>query len=193
MDELLMLQSLVHRLDATRPVTCGMDQIGSVLDNGYAAALDIPGFNYKPQYYQMAYRRLPQKLILGSETASTVSSRGQYMFPVIPVADMKYESHQSSSYGTEYCSWSNIPDFDFAADDDFPWMIGQFVWTGFDYLGEPSPYDTDAWPNHSSMFGIFDLASLPKDIFYLYRSQWRKDSPTLHILPIGIGLDARAR
>ena len=62
-------------------------------------------------------------------------------------------------------------------------MIGQFVWTGFDYLGEPSPYDTDAWPNHSSMFGIFDLASLPKDIFYLYRSQWRKDSPTLHILP----------
>lgn len=183
MDELLMLQNLVHSLDATRPVTCGMDQIGSVLDNGYAAALDIPGFNYKPQYYQMAYRRLPQKLILGSETASTVSSRGQYMFPVIPVADMKYESHQSSSYGTEYCSWSNIPDLDFAADDDFPWMIGQFVWTGFDYLGEPSPYDTDAWPNHSSMFGIFDLASLPKDIFYLYRSQWRKDSPTLHILP----------
>ena len=74
-------------------------------------------------------------------------------------------------------------DLDFAADDDFPWMIGQFVWTGFDYLGEPSPYDTDAWPNHSSMFGIYDLASLPKDIFYLYRSQWRKDSPTLHILP----------
>ncbi len=183
MDELLMLQNLVHSLDATRPVTCGMDQIGSVMDNGYAAALDIPGFNYKPQYYQMAYTRLPQKLILGSETASTVSSRGQYMLPVIPVADMKYENHQSSSYGTEYCSWSNIPDLDFAADDDFPWMIGQFVWTGFDYLGEPSPYDTDAWPNHSSMFGIYDLASLPKDIFYLYRSQWRKDSPTLHILP----------
>lgn len=183
MGELLKLQNLVHRLDPTRPVTCGMDQIGSVMDNGYAAALDIPGFNYKPQYYQMAYMRLPQKLVLGSETASTVSSRGQYMFPATPAADMKYDNHQSSSYGTEYCNWSNIPDIDFAADDDFPWMIGQFVWTGFDYLGEPSPYDTDAWPNHSSMFGIFDLASLPKDIYYLYRSQWRKDCPTLHILP----------
>lgn len=183
MDELLKLQNLVHRLDPTRPVTCGMDQVGSVMDNGYAAALDIPGFNYKPQYYQMAYMRLPQKLVLGSETASTVSSRGQYMFPATPAADMKYDNHQSSSYGIEYCNWSNIPDLDFAADEDFPWMIGQFVWTGFDYLGEPSPYDTDAWPNHSSMFGIFDLASLPKDIFYLYRSQWRKDSPTLHILP----------
>lgn len=183
MDELTMLQNLVHSLDPTRPVTCGMDQIGSVLDNGFASALDIPGFNYKPQYYRMAYNRLPQKLVLGSETASLVSSRGQYMFPAEPKADAIYENHQSSSYGTEYCSWSNIPDLDFAADDDFPWMIGQFVWTGFDYLGEPSPYDTDAWPNHSSMFGIYDLASLPKDIFYLYRSQWRKDSPTLHILP----------
>ncbi len=183
MEELQMLQNLVHSLDPTRPVTCGMDQIGSVLDNGFASALDIPGFNYKPQYYQMAYDRLPHKLVLGSETASLVSSRGQYKFPAEPKADALYDDHQSSSYGTEYCSWSNIPDLDFAADDDFPWMIGQFVWTGFDYLGEPSPYDTDAWPNHSSMFGIFDLASLPKDIYYLYRSQWRKDSPTLHVLP----------
>ena len=183
MGELQMLQRLVHRLDPTRPVTCGMDQIGSVLDNGYAAALDIPGFNYKPQYYEMAYNLLPNKIVLGSETASTVSSRGQYMFPVEPKADALYANHQSSGYGTEYCNWSNVPDLDFAADDDYPWMIGQFVWTGFDYLGEPSPYDTDAWPNHSSMFGIFDLASLPKDIYYLYRSQWRKDSPTLHVLP----------
>lgn len=183
MGELLMLQNLVHELDPTRPVTCGMDQIGSVLVNGYAAALDIPGFNYKPQYYEMAYNRLPNKLILGSETASTVSSRGQYMFPVEPKDEAKYANHQSSGYGTEYCNWSNIPDLDFAADDDYPWMIGQFVWTGFDYLGEPSPYDTDAWPNHSSLFGIFDLASLPKDIYYLYRSQWRKDTSTLHVLP----------
>lgn len=183
MEELVELQELVHRLDPTRPVTCGMDQIGAVLENGYAAALDIPGFNYKPQYYRMAYSRLPQKLVLGSETASTVSSRGQYMFPAQPKADARYDSHQSSAYSTEYCSWSNVPDLDFAADDDLPWMIGQFVWIGFDYLGEPSPYDTDAWPNHSSMFGIFDLASLPKDVHYLYRSQWRKDSPTLHLLP----------
>ena len=182
MGELEMLQGLVHSLDATRPVTCGMDQIGSVLVNGYAAALDIPGFNYKPQYYEKAYNTLPQKLVLGSETASTVASRGQYFFPAKPQADAIH-ANQSSAYGNEYCSWSNIPDLDFAADEDYPWMIGQFVWTGFDYLGEPSPYDTDSWPNHSSLFGIFDLASLPKDTYYLYRSQWRKDDPTLHVLP----------
>ena len=181
--ELQMLLDICHREDPTRPVTCGMDQIGAVLDNGFAAALDIPGFNYKPQYYVRAYDVLPQRLILGTETASTVSSRGCYMFPVEPKANAMYDNHQSSSYDMEYCSWSNIPDIDFASDDDYPWMIGQFVWTGFDYLGEPSPYDTDAWPNHSSVFGIIDLASLPKDRFWLYRSQWNKEEPTLHILP----------
>jgi len=185
MDELVMLRDLVHDLDPTRPVTCGMDQIGAVLDNGFAAALDIPGFNYKPQQYEKAYACLPQKLILGSETASTVSSRGKYYTPV----DFKnhnvvmHPDNQSNSYDNETCPWSNTPDLDFARDDDHPWVIGQFVWTGFDYLGEPSPYDTDAWPSHSSVFGIFDLASLPKDRFYLYRSQWNKSDATLHVLP----------
>ncbi|MDE5662404.1 MAG: DUF4982 domain-containing protein, partial [Muribaculaceae bacterium] len=89
----------------------------------------------------------------------------------------------SNSYDNESCSWSNIPDLDFEMDDDRPWVIGQFVWTGFDYLGEPSPYDTDAWPSHSSYFGIIDLASLPKDRYYLYRSLWNEKSPTLHVLP----------
>jgi beta-galactosidase len=181
--ELVMLRDIVHREDPTRPVTCGMDQIGSVLDNGFAAALDIPGFNYKPQYYQKAYDMLPQRLVLGSETASTVSSRGVYKFPCQLKANATYDDHQSSSYDTEYCWWSNIPDIDFAADDDLPWMIGQFVWTGFDYLGEPTPYDTDAWPNHSSLFGIIDLASLPKDRYYLYRSKWNTEDATLHVLP----------
>ncbi|MDE6125798.1 MAG: DUF4982 domain-containing protein, partial [Muribaculaceae bacterium] len=181
--ELQMLMDICHREDPTRPVTCGMDQIGSVLDNGFAATLDIPGFNYKPQYYLRAYETLPQKLVLGSETASTVSSRGCYMFPAELKANATYDNHQSSSYDTEFCYWSNIPDIDFAMDDDYPWMIGQFVWTGFDYLGEPSPYDTDAWPNHSSVFGIIDLASLPKDRYYLYRSQWNDKDNTLHILP----------
>lgn len=181
--ELQMLLDIAHREDPTRPVTCGMDQIDAVLNNGFAAALDIPGFNYKPQYYQRAYRILPQKLVLGSETASTVSSRGCYIFPMKLSASVTHDNHQSSSYDTEFCSWSNIPDIDFTMDDDYPWMIGQFVWTGFDYLGEPSPYDTDAWPNHSSVFGIIDLASLPKDRYWLYRSQWNTQSPTLHLLP----------
>lgn len=179
------LLEIFHRLDPTRPVTNGMDQIGAVLDNGFAAALDIPGFNYKPQYYEKAYEMLPQKLVLGSETASTVSSRGVYHFPVIfrGKEAVEHPDHQSNSYDNENCYWSNTPDIDFYMDDTFPWVLGQFVWTGFDYLGEPSPYDTDAWPSHSSVFGIVDLASLPKDRFYLYRSQWNKDDATLHVLP----------
>ena len=183
--ELTMLQDLVHSLDPTRPVTCGMDQIRAVLDNGFAAALDIPGFNYKPQHYDKAYEKLPQKLILGSETASTVSSRGKYYFPV-EFKDHNVVMHpdnHSNSYDNESCSWSNTPDLDFGMDDDRDWVLGQFVWTGFDYLGEPSPYDTDAWPSHSSYFGIIDLASLPKDRYYLYRSKWNDKEATLHVLP----------
>lgn len=183
--ELTMLQDLVHSLDPTRPVTCGMDQIRAVLDNGFAASLDIPGFNYKPQYYDKAYAKLPQKLILGSETASTVSSRGVYHFPVEFGEHhvVMHPDNQSNSYDNESCTWSNTPEIDFAMDDDRDWVMGQFVWTGFDYLGEPSPYDTDAWPSHSSVFGIIDLASLPKDRYYLYRSKWNERDTTLHILP----------
>lgn len=177
------LQDICHREDPTRPVTCGMDQVKSVLANGFAAMLDIPGLNYRAHMYDEAYERLPQNLILGSETSSTVSSRGVYKFPVERKAGAMYDDHQSSSYDLEYCSWSNIPDIDFARAEDHDWTIGQFVWTGFDYLGEPSPYDTDAWPNHSSMFGIIDLASIPKDRYYLYRSVWNKEAETLHILP----------
>lgn len=183
MEELVFLRDIVKREDPTRPVTCGMDHIRAVMDNGFAAALDIPSFNYKPQHYERIIGDLPQGLILGSETASTVSSRGVYKFPLELKADAIYPDHQSSSYDVEFCGWSNGPDLDFAADDDFPYVMGQFVWTGFDYLGEPSPYDTDAWPNHSSMFGIIDLASLPKDRYYLYRSQWNAEDTTLHVLP----------
>lgn len=177
------LQDICHREDPTRPVTCGMDQVQSVLGNGFAAMLDIPGFNYRAHMYDEAYERLLQNIVLGSETSSTVSSRGVYKFPAERKAGAMYDDHQSSSYDLEYCSWSNIPDIDFARADDHEWTIGQFVWTGFDYLGEPSPYDTNAWPNHSSMFGIIDLASIPKDRYYLYRSVWNKDAETLHILP----------
>lgn len=177
------LQDICHREDPTHPVTCGMDQVKSVLANGFAAMLDIPGLNYRAHLYDEAYERLPQNIILGSETSSTVSSRGVYKFPVERKAGAMYDDHQSSSYDLEYCSWSNIPDIDFARAEDHEWTIGQFVWTGFDYLGEPSPYDTNAWPNHSSMFGIIDLASIPKDRYYLYRSVWNKEAETLHILP----------
>lgn len=177
------LQSICHREDPTRPVTCGMDQVNCVLSNGFAAQLDIPGINYRTFRYKDCYEQLPQGLVLGSETASTVSSRGTYHFPVKKAFSVKHEDHQSSGYDMEACNWSNIPDVDLALAEDYPWTLGQFVWTGFDYLGEPSPYDTDAWPNHSSMFGIIDLASIPKDRYWLYRSIWNTESPTLHIVP----------
>ena len=177
------LQDICHREDPTRLVTAGMDRADCVVANGFAQLLDVVGFNYRTHKYLEAYGILPQKLLLGSETASTVSSRGVYKLPVEFRFGAKYDDNQSSAYEDEYCWWSNIPDIDFAMMDDYPWTIGQFVWTGFDYLGEPTPYDVDAWPSHSSYFGIFDLASLPKDRYWLYRSQWRKDSPTLHLLP----------
>lgn len=178
----LMLQDICHREDPTRPVTQGMENQQAVTTNGMAAVMDIPGFNYKPDKYVENYARLPQRIILGSETASTVSSRGVYKFPVERLAMQKYPDHQSSSYDLEYCAWSNLPEDDFIQQDDLPYTIGEFVWTGFDYLGEPTPYYSD-WPSHSSMFGIIDLAGIPKDRYWLYRSHWNHGAETLHILP----------
>lgn len=177
------LQDICHREDPTRPVTCGMDQVTCVLENGFASMIDVPGLNYRTQRYLESYEALPQGVILGSETASTVSSRGVYKFPVKVSGTAMYDDHQSSGYDTEHCTWSNIPDVDFALAEDYPWTMGQFVWTGFDYLGEPSPYNTDAWPSHSSLFGIIDLASIPKDRYYLYRSHWNRTDTTLHVVP----------
>ena len=177
-----MLQDICHREDPTRPVTQGMDAPDAVVNNNMAATMDIAGFNYRPHKYSENYKKLPQQIVLGSETASTVSSRGVYKFPVTRQAMKKYDDHQSSSYDVEHCGWSNLPEDDWIWHDDKPWAIGEFVWTGFDYLGEPTPYYTD-WPSHSSLFGIIDLAGLPKDRYYLYRSHWNKDEETLHILP----------
>lgn len=176
------LQEIFHREDPTRPVTVGMDQVKAVMESGFGAITDVPGLNYRVHLYEEAYEKFPQGFILGSETASTVSSRGIYKFPVEKASMKTYDDLQSSSYDLEYCSWSNLPDDDFVLQDDNPWVIGEFVWTGFDYLGEPTPYD-EAWPSRSSYFGINDLAGLPKDRFYLYRSRWNTEEETLHILP----------
>lgn len=176
------LQDICHREDPTRPVTCGMDQGAAVINNNFAALHDVVGFNYRLYAYNEAYEKLPQQILLGSETASTVSSRGVYKFPVERKSNKKYDDHQSSSYDVEHCNWSNLPEDDFVQHEDRPYCIGEFVWTGFDYLGEPTPYYTD-WPSHSSLFGIIDLAGIPKDRYYLYRSHWNKKEETLHILP----------
>jgi len=176
------LQEIFHREDPTRPVTVGMDQVKATMESGFGALLDVPGLNYRVHLYEEAFKKFPQGFILGSETASTVSSRGIYKFPVVKEKNKQYPDFQSSSYDLEACSWSNVPDEDFVLQDDKPWVIGEFVWTGFDYLGEPTPYD-EKWPSRSSYFGISDLAGLPKDRFYLYRSRWNTEKETLHILP----------
>ncbi len=177
------LQKYCHEEDSTRQVTVCMDQIPCVLANGFAKDVDIPGINYNTWNYAKAKNVWRQGIILGSETASTVSSRGVYKFPLRLRAMAMYEDHQSSGYDVEYCSWSNTPDVDFALAENNPWYLGQFVWTGFDYLGEPTPYNNDSWPSHSSVFGIIDLANIPKDRYYLYRSQWNNQKHTLHLLP----------
>jgi len=177
------LQDICHREDPTRLVTCGMDQADCILSNGFGSVIDIPGLNYRTFRYLEAYERLPQGFVLGSETGSTVSSRGVYKIPAVKRFSPVDDDHQCSAYDLDACWWSNVPDVDFALADDYRWTLGQFVWTGFDYLGEPTPYDTDAWPNHSSLFGIIDLAFLPKERFYLFRSEWNKTDETLFLLP----------
>ena len=176
------LQDLCHQLDPTRPVTQGIDRVDAALKSNVLATMDVPGLNYRTQKYAKAYKDLPQGFILGSETASTVSSRGVYKLPYKVTNWAVHEDGQCSGYDNEWCSWSNLPDVDFELMDDMPWTIGQFVWTGIDYLGEPTPYD-GYWPSRSSYFGICDLAGLPKDRYYLYRSVWNKNEHTLHILP----------
>jgi beta-galactosidase len=190
------LQDLCHQLDPTRPVTQGMDRAEDALKSGFAQVMDVPGFNYRVHKYDNNIRQLPKGFLLGSETASTVSSRGVYKFPVVVDDNSRFASYspnydptaiekadgQCSSYDVEYCSWSNLPDDDWVWQDDKPWVIGEFVWTGYDYLGEPTPYD-EYWPSRSSYFGICDLAGLPKDRYYLYRSHWNKNEHTLHMLP----------
>ncbi len=176
------LQDICHKLDPTRPVTQGMDQAEGALKSGFAQVMDVPGFNYRVHKYDNNIKQLPKGFLLGSETASTVSSRGVYKFPVVASDSKTYADGQCSSYDVEYCPWSNLPDDDWRMQDDRDYTIGEFVWTGYDYLGEPSPYD-EYWPSRSSYFGICDLAGLPKDRYYLYRSHWRKDDATLHVLP----------
>ncbi len=176
------LQDVCHSLDPTRTVTQGMDRIDNAISTGFAHVMDVPGMNYRLHKYEKALNRLPHGFLLGSETASTVSSRGVYKFPVEIVTNKAHDDGQCSGYDVEYCWWSNLPDDDWRWQDDCQQVIGEFVWTGYDYLGEPTPYD-EYWPSRSSYFGICDLAGLPKDRYFLYRSKWNTAEHTTHLLP----------
>lgn len=176
------LYDIVHREDPTRPITVGLNEPSKALKNGFSDAVDILGFNYKPFMYKDAHQKYTQHTILGAETASTVSSRGVYHFPVKEFRGEVHDNFHSSSYDLEFPNWASTPDTEFAAQDDCDFVLGEFVWTGFDYLGEPTPYGYEGTPSRSSYFGIIDLAGLKKDRFYIYQSKW-SDTPVLHILP----------
>jgi len=176
------LTDTCHREDPTRPVTAGFNMSEDAITNGLAAVVDVPGWNYKPHRYHAYHEALPSKPMLGAETASCVSSRGEYFFPVEEERNRLRESLQVTSYDVSAPPWAYPAEYEFAALDACPFMMGEFVWTGFDYLGEPTPYKNE-WPSRSSYFGIIDLAGFPKDRFYLYRSRWAPEKETLHLLP----------
>ena len=167
--------------DPTRPTTAGFNNHNGAIKNGLADVVDLVGFNYKPYDYAAKHKQYPDYILFGSETASTVSSRGEYKFPAVEKKGPWYNDYQVSSYDLEYPNWASTADTEFEAQDDNDFIFGEFVWTGFDYLGEPTPYN-EGTPARSSYFGIVDLAGLKKDRFYLYQSKW-SDKPVLHLLP----------
>jgi beta-galactosidase len=181
------LVDLFHEEDRTRPTTAAFNNWQGAIKNKLADQVDIPGFNYQPMHYEQILKEHPDWIILGTETASAVSSRGVYHLPI-----QKYDKHESlqlTSYDVISPSWAYIPDVEFAAQERFPQILGEFVWTGFDYIGEPTPYFNGRganvekdWPSRSSYFGFVDLAGFPKDRFYLYQSVWSK-KPMVHVLP----------
>jgi beta-galactosidase len=180
------LTKLFHAEDPTRPTTAGFDQWQEAIVNKLADEVDIPGFNYKPTHYAQILKDHPTWMIYGSETASCVSSRGTYHLPLEKYA--KHASLQISSYDIIAPYWAYCPDVEFAAQDAMASVLGEFVWTGFDYLGEPTPYfgwkedNSHDWPARSSYFGMVDLAGFPKDRYYLYQSVWTRE-PMVHVLP----------
>jgi beta-galactosidase len=180
------LVGFFHEEDPTRPTTSAFNNWADAIRNKLADQVDIPGFNYKPMRYEEIMKDHPNWIIYGSETASCVSSRGTYHLPL-----EKYEKHESlqiSSYDIIAPPWAYCPDVEFAYQDQFPNVLGEFVWTGFDYIGEPTPYfgrgtdNSHDWPARSSYFGMVDLAGFPKDRYYLYQSVW-SNKPMVHVLP----------
>jgi beta-galactosidase len=206
------LSAIVKSEDNTRPVTAGCDN-GNSGTNGFQLTLDVFGINYHLQDYQRFFdlKDNVNKGLISTESASTVSSRGEYFFPVV---QGKLNENlpgkgifQITSYDVAYPAWAATPDQQWTLLDKFPASMGEFVWTGFDYIGEPTPYSNDLdgvkpgtreyeavlrmlekvnskeVPSRSSYFGIMDLAGFKKDRFYLYQSRWRAELPMAHILP----------
>ncbi len=195
--------------DADRPIYCSLNDHAAA-ETGYARMFDVIGIHYPTdKEYERAREVYPSHPILGTENGSTVSSRGEYFFPLKEGLENGAVDGHVSSYDLFGPPWATSPDAEFRNQDRFPWIAGEFVWTGFDYLGEPTPYnrdetnalnfrDDDPWKDEaiamldaiggaararSSYFGIVDLCGFRKDRFFLYQSRWRPDHPMVHILP----------
>ncbi len=202
------LTAMVHAEDATRKTTAGCDRPKAGY-NGFQKTVDVFGFNYKPHEYANFHKANPGQPLYGSETSSCISSRGEYAFPVSEKKGEGKIGFQMSSYDLYAPGWATPPDAEFKGQDENPFVAGEFVWTGFDYIGEPTPYNNDesnllnftdaegkakmakemkelskiAVPSRSSYFGIVDLAGFKKDRFYLYQAHWRPELPMAHLLP----------
>ena len=209
------LTDICHREDPTRPTSAGNDNPWAS-GQGYAATIDVYGFNYKPHLYEEFIKNHPDQPVFGSETASCISTRGYYRFPVEQEKGRGWDMNppfQVSSYDLYAPGWASKPDYEWEYEDVIPECAGEFVWTGYDYLGEPTPFNMDpsvltnfhteeekeafkkmvaGWgqeiasvplPSRSSYFGIIDLAGFPKDRYWLYQARWRPDLPMVHILP----------
>lgn len=199
---------IAHEEDPTRPVTAGCNNVQAGY-NGFQKTVDVFGYNYKPAEYRRFRQQNPDIPIFASETASCISSRGQYFFPVSDDKAEGMANFHVSSYDLYAPRWAWPPDVEFRGLDESPFVCGEFVWTGFDYLGEPTPYNADTSnllnftdpaerermakelrelgrirvPSRSSYFGIIDLAGFKKDRFYIYQARWRPELPMAHILP----------
>jgi beta-galactosidase len=180
------LSALFHQEDSTRPTTSAFNSPEAAIRNHLAEYVDIPGFNYRPWLYETTLKEHPGWIIYGSETASCVSSRGVYHLPI-----EKYDKHPSlqlTSYDVIAPPWAYCPDAEFLYQERMPQVLGEFVWTGFDYLGEPTPFyggrnaEAGDWPSRSSYFGFVDLAGFPKDRYYFYQAEWTR-TPMVHVLP----------
>ena len=178
---------IAHQEDPTRPTTAACNDVQSGF-NGFQTNLDVFGYNYKPTEYGRVHEANPGLPIFGSETASCVSSRGEYFYPVSTNKLDGRSNFQVSSYDLYAPRWATPPDWEFKGQDENPFVAGEFVWTGWDYLGEPTPYGGRHDPARSSYFGIIDLAGFPKDRFYIYQARWRPDLPMAHIVPATLEL-----
>ena len=202
------LTAYCHDEDPTRPTSLGCNKRDAVFRD-IVNQVDIFGLNYFHKTYPVFKEQNPTRRYHASETSSATSSRGEYFFPVTTDVNDSRSGFQLSSYDMTTIGWGCAPEVQFKMNEEYPFMSGEFVWTGFDYLGEPTPYNKDLTnllnfsdpnelekarkeleelgkiktPSRSSYFGIVDLCGFPKDRYYNYKSYWRPDVPTVHILP----------